>query len=476
MSVSSTASLTALPTELLSLIASKIASKSTLCHLARCSRQLHLSTIPHLYRRIKLQEDEEQRDKKLIMLTASLLRRPDLARLVRQFSLHVLYSYQGKTFNLNGAFATAFDPSGLSQGEVINFLEQYDHTDISRHDFILSFLLPSLLKVEKLVLDVEISIHSQFLGEALRKAVARERPLDTQPSFEMLKVFAQSPNYYSKGRKLEFLALLLKLPAIQEITGLFVKMEGPHEGYYDDGFDKEKFADSTLKELDSSSSPLTSLELATKDVPAVDMCHILRVPIALKKFSFLASSLYDIDCTNLPHALEPQKNSLESMTIYCSPRIQSARGEDYDFAPMGSFTRFSALKVFKTEGLFLTETVHGNDRYSLLNMFPPSLETLHLTRFQTDFNKLLEALERLLASKSAWQIPSLNNLILEETVYRRPSHTRLMEILLGDTQEVATEKLSGVARSQNVAFEVIEESACKASSQGVWEGLIVQSN
>lgn len=169
------------------------------------------------------------------MLTASLLRRPDLAKLVRQFSSHVVDSYKvRKTFKPSGAFATAFDSSRLSQEEVINFLGQYDCTHVFRHESILSFLLPSLLKVEKLVLDVLVNIDKYFLEEALRKPWVRERVLDTQSPFEGLRVFAQSPDYYSHERKLDFLAWLLELPAIQEITGHFVKTENVPEDYYDD--------------------------------------------------------------------------------------------------------------------------------------------------------------------------------------------------------------------------------------------------
>ncbi|MCJ1270461.1 hypothetical protein MMC22_010358 [Lobaria immixta] len=456
MSVSSATSLTALPPELLSLVVTKIASKSTLCHLARCSRQLYLCTIPHLYGHITIQEDGEQKDDRLMMLTTLLLRRPDLAMLVRLFSLHVPRPSRGN--EKVQAFANAVHPSGISHQELFNCLEVYDCAHGTRHDLILSFLLPSLLKVEKLVLDVYNNSKSHFLKEAIRKAVARERPLDTQRPFEALTVFVYSKHWNSLwAREADFIASLLKLPAIQEISGDLADWNTPN-GHHDDGTGKGTSADRNLSELESSSSPLTSLDLATFFVLAVDMRHILRVPISLKHLSITISSFCKIGCANIPWALEPQKNSLESIAIYCDESIEEMIVDGYVFTPMASFTRFSALKVFKAAGIFLTATVHGSGRHNLLNMFPPSLETLHLTRFQSDFNNPLEALEHLLTCKSPRQIPSLTTLILEETVSNGTPPTRLMDVLWGNTQELATEKLSGVGKAQNVSFEVIEES------------------
>ncbi|MCJ1270150.1 hypothetical protein MMC22_010046 [Lobaria immixta] len=463
-------SLTALPNELLTLVVTELASISTLCNLARCSRQLYLCTIPHLYGHITLQEDGEQQDERLVMLTTSLLRRPDLAKLVRQFSLHVAEPKERKPediidpkyVKIDGVVATAVDPSGLSQEEVINCLGQYDHFHISRHDFILSFLLPSMLNVEKLVLDVHINHDSHFLDEAIRNAVARERPLDTQQPFGALTVLDLSPHDKHCARKLNFMGSLLRLPAIREISVHLGKGEPLPRAYLeDDDFDLENFPERTVKELARYSSPLTSLDIATYDMPPVDLHYILRVPIALKHFSFMVcSSFCYCDCYIIQVALDSQKDCLESITIYDHISLRSEIEEGHWFMEMGPLTRFSVLKVFKTAALFLTKTIHGSERESLLSIFPPSLETLHLTRFQSNFNNLLEALEHLLAYKSAQHIPSLANLILEETVSGDAPPTRLNDVLWGNTQESAIEKLSEVAKSQDVVFEVIEGVTC----------------
>ncbi|MCJ1266019.1 hypothetical protein MMC22_005901 [Lobaria immixta] len=460
MSVSMTASLTDLPTELLSLVVTKIASKSTLCSLAGCSHRLYLCTIPHLYGHITIQEDGEQQDERLIMLTTSLLRRPDLAKLVRHFSLHATQpSGIIASIKIRGASATLFDPLGLSQEEVVSCLARCGYPFVSRHDTTLSILLPSMLNVESLVLDVKICIHSHFLEKVIRRAVARKRPLDAQQPFKTLTVFDQSSHDVFSSRDVSSMASLLKLPAIQKISGNFDKLERIRKPYYENDFDEVKSADVNLMELDSYSSPLTSLNIASFGLPTIDMYFILRVPIALKHFSFTTHSFLDFYWEDMPNVLEAQKHCLQSITMDYDPiSVQQEIEIAFYLAPMESFTRFTALKVFKTAGLFLTETVHGSERYNLLNIFPPSLETLYLTRFQSGFKKLLESLERLLAFRFPRQIPLLKTLILEERISGGAPQTRLKDVLWGNTQESTTEKLSEVAKYRNVVFEVIEES------------------
>ncbi|MCJ1468879.1 hypothetical protein MMC07_007509 [Pseudocyphellaria aurata] len=51
-----------------------------------------------------------------------------------------------------------------------------------------------------------------------------------------------------------------------------------------------------------------------------------------------------------------------------------------------------------------------------LDIFPTSLGTLHLTRFEEVSENILDALEHLLEHKSSYQIPSLESLILEDGV------------------------------------------------------------
>lgn len=84
--------LATLPTELVGCVVANIESKHTLCNLARFSRRFYLCTIPRLYHDVTIQEETKQGDRQkggLKFLASMLIRRPDLAGLVRTFTLHV---------------------------------------------------------------------------------------------------------------------------------------------------------------------------------------------------------------------------------------------------------------------------------------------------------------------------------------------------------------------------------------------------
>lgn len=76
-------SLTALSPEVIGCVVGNIESQPTLYNLTQCSHQLYLSTIPHLYRHVTVQEGlnyGKQHNGKLQKLPSLLLRRPDLVR------------------------------------------------------------------------------------------------------------------------------------------------------------------------------------------------------------------------------------------------------------------------------------------------------------------------------------------------------------------------------------------------------------
>ena len=495
-------SLTSLPPELLSCVVANIASQSTLCSLARCSRQLHFYTIPHLYRHVTIRERiprREQQDGRLRAFASLLIRRPDFAGLVRHFMLHVFgpsWSVvdQPEDFNepagleshvspelvkVDQVFATAANASSLSIEEKIKCLRQFSPTHKSYYDLILALLLPALLKVEKLVLDLDIEWDTYYFEQMIRRAACREEPFDIRPPFEALTIFFH-PHYDSEAfihrsnaltpRSTGFIASLLKLPAIQEISGSF---EMPWE-IEDDG---SVPSDKDLENLNSASSPVTSLDLAVYALSTKDLGHILRAPKALKTLVYMVCAPACINFTDVRRALASQENCLESLSL------------DYDAAcdsnvellvSMTSFISFNTLKVFKTAAYLLAvmDTDHGTERDLLIDLFPPSLETLYLTRFHPCLTRVLTALEHLLAQKSPLQIPSLKELILDETdsiepmdngPIRQRSDARLMDLLWNNTQETVIGRLRRLAAVQGVSVHVIEELTDEESLTGVWE-------
>lgn len=439
--------------------------KLDLRNLAQCSRQCYLWTMPHLYRHVTVHEKTMQQYGRLRNLASFLFQRPDLARIVRSFTLHAWndrcheYRFDGEPnedleesqksdvseiVKVDPVLETAVNALGLSKEEEYDWLSKLGQNRKCHLDLILALLLPTLPNLQKIVLDLDTYFQTPHLQRVLRRAARREKPFDTHPPFEALRVFKHSHNTHIV-RTTSHIASLLTLPAIQRISGGF-------------GNNKNCFLneDKNLLQLDSSSSPLTSLNLAAYRLGAINLGHILRAPKALKKFSYTLCPHVSNSFTDIHQALRPQKKNLEIISIHHNKDFER-RGRDLatgKFGPMASFIGFSTLKVFKIEALFLLRTNHGTDHDRLINIFPPSLETLRLTCFKAVYKDLLEAVEHLLAKKSPQQLPLLETLVLEE--HRSPfRRIKLKDVLWRDTQETALGRLSRVAVAGGVSFNTL---------------------
>lgn len=460
-------SLTTLPLELYSCVVAEVASPFTLCKLAQCSRQLYLWTVPYLYRHVTIDEEVQkgrQQGRKLRHLASLLIRRPDLASLVRQFRFHHCYPAYGfgcagcagcpfsydpeleesddfegpEAIKADPAFLTAFNAWNLSTKERKPWLRRFDCTYEDDHEFFIALLLPSLLNLEKLDLDFELETSTPFITRIMRKAAHRRRPFNIQPPFKALTVFIQPRNI-----GVDTIASLQKLPAIQKISG----------SIWGRGITAK---DNDLAKLESFSSPLTSLHLSDEELSAAALGYILRAPKSLKAFFYKFSDpdSHKLELTDIRHALRPQEDWLESLGLDLKEPYDWEKSYDVTsryWGPMTSWLGFKNLKVLKTVALFLEETENGTARDRLINIFPPNLETLHLTRFEVGFESLPEALEYLLLQKSLQQIPSLRKLILDETGsfgmtgnFRSPAKS-----VIG--------RLRSVAADQGVFIDVIEK-------------------
>ncbi|MCJ1261316.1 hypothetical protein MMC22_001180 [Lobaria immixta] len=458
-------SLTLLPPELVCCVVSNISSKSTLCNLARCSRKLYLCVVPHLYRRVQIKEgigNGEQQDGRLRSIASLLIQRPDLARLVRHFTLHVeegtrterVYFEERKSEgHLNPEMVKVDQAFALSKEEKINCLGQLSLNHRPHHDFILALLLPILPKVEILILSLGSSIFEKnsydtyHLEQMIQRAARTKEAFSFQPPLEALTVFFHSHGL-SNVRSTGFIASILKLPAIHRVYGGFKSTRN-------DDLNGFGVADKSLRELDKSSSPLTFLDLFDYGLSIADLGCILQSPKALKVFLYTLCPSASSKLTDIRHALGPQERCLKSLDLDCCDKFFY---KNRDLEPMPSFITFSTLKVFKIRASFLLKTDNGIGRHSLIDIFPPSLETLHLTSFHPLFASLLEALKHLLAQKSPQQIPSFKKLILEEdgivesSLYVRLG--RVQDAPWNDEQETAIWRLGRLAAAQHVSVHV----------------------
>ncbi|MCJ1267269.1 hypothetical protein MMC22_007154 [Lobaria immixta] len=472
-------SLTTLPAELLRCIVTNVPSYRTLRNLARCSRQLYLCTIPRLYHRITIRRRIGQHNGPLFKLASLLIRRPDLARLVRHFDLdfgeplpseRTAYSEElasPRLAELDHAFATIANASTLSKEEKISYLEGYCTAHACPDDLILALLLPALVMLEELGLYLNISLN---LEQTMGRAVRGLKPFDIQPTFAALTAFIFSCDMYH-ALSTDFIASLLKLPAIRYISGGF---ESAWDYDLDDHYEVP-LTDKGLIELDSSSSPLTFLDLEAYRLSAADLGHVLRAPKALKTLFYTVCAPASIDFTDLRHALRPQENYLENLTLVYGPDCDE---NSQSFGPMPSLISFNTLKSIKTTARSLLTVGNGIERDSLINTLPPNLEGLYLTRFHACFESLLEALEHLLAQKSPEQMPSLKCLCLDDRdsdsmddseLDFDESPPKLMDVLWRNTQETAIGILRKVAAAHGVSVKVIEESSYEEFLGEEWD-------
>lgn len=492
-------SLTDLPPELLTRVVVNIESQATLYNLALSSRQLYLFTIPHLYKSITIQEELLEGNGQLHNLTSLLIRKPDLAGLVRNFTLHTVNFEYGNSHDsessgdseysgdlepldvlegseelkefeeseghashkhgkVDQALRTAVSAWKLSEEEENEWLRRLGRTRKCRHDSILALLLPALLKVEKVVLDLKTGHDTHYLERMMERAARKERPFDIgQPPFEALTVFTCPHNQFNKRKNsIYFFACLLKLPAIREISGGFKSKRN-------DFLAQVRYCKKNPVKIDRSSSSLTSLNLAAYAVSPADFGQILHAPKALKTLSYTVCLPAKFKSAEIHNALRSQETHLESFSFeydenyenfYAVGTVSNLQELDY-FRPIKSFLTFTRLKVFKIAVLFLLTTEHGAKANKLINFFPPSLELLHLTGFQGRFEGLLEAVQHLLASKSSQHISSLKSLILEESTVYAARAERLIDVMWKDTPETAMEMLSRLAAAQGVSFDVI---------------------
>lgn len=258
MSMSISTSLATLPPELVDCVVANVESQPALYNLARCSGQFYTCTIPHLYRHVEIHEEiglkrEMRPNGPLRKLASTLIRSPSLAGLVQCFTLRISeprgisepskesedfefaeeleefeespesgdsdeYEENVPVFKLDQAWKAAVDAWSVSKEEKNDWFVKLRHPcSCCYHDSIIALLLHLLLRVERVLLDMNVNFEIPFLyfDRMMRRAVHREKPFDIQPPFEALRVFVHSQNNKSTGLSTRLRRSLPKLPAIR---------------------------------------------------------------------------------------------------------------------------------------------------------------------------------------------------------------------------------------------------------------------
>lgn len=132
--------------------------------------------------------------------------------------------------------------------------------------------------MERLVLDLKIGHGTNYLKRMIHRAARQERPFDIQPSFEALTVFVCLLNQSNKEKhSTDFFASLLKLPTILQISGGFKSKRN-------DFLAQVRYSNENPVKIDSSSSSLTSLDVAAYAVSRKTWVRCSKLPKLLRLY------------------------------------------------------------------------------------------------------------------------------------------------------------------------------------------------
>lgn len=412
-------SITDLPPEILSCIIQNVRPKSVLCMLALCSRDMHDSVVSHLYRHIELLSFNIKKNPfPLRQLTSLLLKRPDLAQRVRQFTLrgHRDCWHGGveprdaaaECIEVDSVFRIAIKASSHSEAEEKQWLM---HLSWLEHcDAVLALLLPALVKLEKL--DLILTDDLPYFERMIRRASRREKPFDKQPAFQLLKDFMHTYDDYIYGLDPRYISPVMLLPSIRAIYGYRV------------GSENEEEDDVMRTNLGSMRTPssLCHLELRGSRLNKADLNLLLQAPKALKTFIYPVTfgdvSICTVNSHDIRDALVPQQDSLENLWLQYDEEQWADDYEEHIF-PMRSFNNFTRLKVLRIGALFLlgdsehftrcNNHLSRKSRHDLTGVFPETLQTLEVLRCSDHYPQLLQTIEDLVLKQSC-QVPNLIHL------------------------------------------------------------------
>ena len=471
--------LTSLPVELFQDIVANLDSSSDLCNLTRCSSALFVITIPFLYDHI----DQEGGTfchpcKDLRPLASLLLRRPELAQLVRHFTMRVqpstgyITKARLKTEVLTGllgvddVFKKAIKAASHDEEEEQQWLEHMSWPD--HGDATLALLLPALPRLESV--DMVLTTGSTYFENMLCRAGKHEKPFNKQPGFLSLKDVVYTRPYKKHDMGVEYIGMFMRLPSVSRI---FCHHVG---SAFNDGVDE------TLSALETASSTVTHLEFKDARLHEWDIAHILQAPKALKTFIYemcrRAMWWYWKGFCNITTALSPHEHCLENLWLdyhYESPSKTDS------MIRISSFAQFEKLKVLKVAIMFILgeETfsslpykdwkkaeLYGLP-YGLTKEFPRNLEELHLLHCEQNFGLVLVALEDMLKHKER-DLPHLRKLVLEGRLLDQKQYWSRIISIIQQAEARGVETITVNTKPQKFVHRTQIGRACGMNNEIFW--------
>lgn len=395
-----------LPEETISRIFNYIEYYESLKNLALCSSQFYRISVPCLYSHVHLRNEDTFAFVHLRDLTALLLRKPDYAQYVRRLTLRNSFETESRDdrskddkwekaicFGVEDVFKEAIKKYSHSKEEEDKWLE-----DIARggnEDALLGLLLPALFKLQRLDLCMPLG-STPYFTRLFTRVGQKQKPFDATPTLLALNEIMNTASDEKYGTMPDYVALYFGLPAIRGIYGHRV-------GSGDD--DNEPQPD--LAALEWGTSSAIRLELKDCKISAPDIIQMLQAPMALETFVYELGWGHLSYCSHrfpaIQTGLDAQKDSLENLWLDYAYDIEWLTDDNMDdLAPM-SFADFQALKHIRIGTVFIfgeqgdLDDEEGRDvRNRFVNVLPPTIETLRITRCTDHFERVLLAVEGLL--------------------------------------------------------------------------------
>ena len=231
-----TCPISVLPEEMICHILSFINSKRCLSNLSSCSKSLHQTVLPFLFRH--LEYDTKQYGgipyfPHLRGLTSLFLHKPEYASFVRHLTMrntlhgdnYFGYKQQNEDFiidtvEVEEVLETTIKASSHSNEEATEWLHYASYKTSS--DALMAILLPLLNRLEKL--DIMLGDNLKYFKRTLSRIGAKEKPFDTKSALTTLTDVTLTCHNMGDGRGMEptFLSLFIYLPAIKAVYAYYV--------------------------------------------------------------------------------------------------------------------------------------------------------------------------------------------------------------------------------------------------------------